>query len=342
MQFMKNKSVCVGSGLVTLDVIYKNDTAKPIFLAGGSCGNVLTILSYLGWDSYPIARLGDDPEGNRIIEDMKKWKVKTKFIEQESSTHSPRIIERIFSDKIPRHRFYIKCNHKNWLPRRKAFLLKSLENIQDKIPKSNVYYFDRASPSALELAINLKKQGSIIIFEPPKFLHDTVFLKCLQIADIVKHCNEQSYDTEKLKIDIPLEIRTRGKRGLRYRAKFLKNSDWIDIDSIPAYNLVDAAGAGDWLIAGLIHVLFQNKSKYTPAQKKLEFALRFGQALASLNCNFIGARGIMYNLSKPKLFNLIGKIIKNKEKLITLNLAVKNTKMNSKLTKKCKVCLCTN
>jgi len=180
---------CVGSGLIALDVIFSEKSKQPNFLAGGSCGNVLTILSHMGWDSFPVARLGKDVEGERIIEDMEKWKVKTKFIEQETNSNSPRIIERIFSGKNPKHRFYTKCEHKKWLPNRKPFLLKTLATIQDKIPKSNVFYFDRASPSALELAQNLKKQGSIIFFEPPKFLPDDKnFMKCLRIADIVKHC----------------------------------------------------------------------------------------------------------------------------------------------------------
>ena len=50
-----------GSGPVTLDVAC-GESGGPGFFAGGSCGNVLTILSYPGWDSYPAARLGDDPE----------------------------------------------------------------------------------------------------------------------------------------------------------------------------------------------------------------------------------------------------------------------------------------
>ena len=132
---MNTNPVCVGSGLVALDVIYKNNESKPKFLAGGSCGNVLTILSYFGWKSYPVIRLGTDPEGKRIIEDMKRWGIKTKFIEQESEIHTPRIIERVFSGKKPKHRFYIKCEHGNWLPRRRAYLLKVLEQIQDKLPK---------------------------------------------------------------------------------------------------------------------------------------------------------------------------------------------------------------
>ena len=53
--------VVAGTGLVALDVVINHATGSPqkVF-AGGTCGNVLTILSYLGWLSYPIARMDRD------------------------------------------------------------------------------------------------------------------------------------------------------------------------------------------------------------------------------------------------------------------------------------------
>jgi fructokinase len=337
-------AVCTGSGLIALDIIYEKLQKNPRFLAGGSCGNVLTILSYFGWRSYPISRLGNDQEGNRIIEDMKRWNVKTDFVERDSKIDSPRIIERIFEGKVPKHRFYLKCDHGNWLPHRKPFLLKSLETIQNKFPKSNVFYFDRASPSAFETAKLLKKQDTIIFFEPPKFIHgDDVFFKCLQISDVVKHCYDQSEDTEKSGISIPLEIQTMGEKGLRYKAKFLKHKTWKEMSAYPVHNLVDAAGSGDWLTAGLIQILFQHKSKHTPSEKRLEYALKFGQAMAALNCKYVGARGIMYNLSKQKLFNLVDQTIQNNTTPIEItHHSNRNNKMESRFASKCRVCLCTN
>lgn len=336
--------VCVGSGLVALDVIYKENSEQPRFLAGGSCGNVLTILSYTGWDSYPIARLGNDVEGKRIIEDMKKWKVKTKFIEKEVGTDSPRIIEKIFGGENPKHRFYMKCEHGNWLPRRKAFLLKSFENIQNKIPKSSVFYFDRATPSAYEIASHLKDQGAVIVFEPPKFLReDKTFLKCIEISDIVKHCYEQAKDTGESGISIPLEIQTMGENGLQYKAKFLKHRTWKKLSAIPTHNLVDAAGSGDWLTAGLIHTLRSYRSLDRLTEENLVHALDFGQTLASLNCNYEGARGMMYNLSKEKLFKIATKKLKNRTKPIELTLEhSEKNRSTSKFALECKVCLCAN
>ncbi len=339
---MSKSHICTGTGLVALDVIYNKPDIQPNFLAGGSCGNVLTILSYMGWDSYPIIRLGDDVEGKRIIEDMKKWKVKTKFIEKESGTNSPRIIERIFGGERPKHRFYTKCEHNKWLPNRKAFLLKSLESIQNKIPKSNVFYFDRATPSAYEMAVRLKKQNTLVVFEPPRFLKDDkTFLKCLKIADIVKHCYEQAEHTEKAKINPPLEIRTKGEEGLEYKAKFLKQQSWKKLDAISTDNLIDAAGSGDWLSAGMIHVLRSYESLEQVTEERLEDALNFGQTLASFNCSFAGARGMMYYLTKEELFKMAARKLKNREN--TVEIKIRQTprpKLTSKLASECKICLC--
>ena len=52
------RPVCAGTGLVALDIVFNGDsTVPPRMWAGGSCGNVLTILSYLGWQAVPLARL---------------------------------------------------------------------------------------------------------------------------------------------------------------------------------------------------------------------------------------------------------------------------------------------
>jgi fructokinase len=41
----------MGTGLVALDLVVSNDNSvPPRYYAGGTCGNVLTILSFLGWE----------------------------------------------------------------------------------------------------------------------------------------------------------------------------------------------------------------------------------------------------------------------------------------------------
>ena len=339
------KCVCMGMGFVALDAIYEKQD-QPDFLAGGSCGNVLTILSCLGWDSYPVVRLGKDVEGDRIIQDMKRWGVKTKFIEQEKNSDSPIIIQKLSPRKKLGYRFYSKCEHGRWLPNWKPFLLKSLEAIKDKVPRSDIFYFDRATPSALEMARHQKKQGSVIFFEPTKiFSEDKCFLKCVEISDIVKYSyNPDSPIKSSILKDVQLEIRTMGKDGLMYRFNNVqKQGTWKKLDAFPISDIVDDAGSGDWLSVGLIeylsrNYLFVNSGTLDHVSiKELEYALKFGQVLAFLNCHYVGARGMMYSMSRSAIWIRAEMIIHKKIKEVHLPYRGPRKTI---LSKKCRVCTC--
>ena len=72
--------VVIGTGLVALDVVIPNGLAvDPQLCAGGTCGNVLTALAFLGWQSYPIARLGADGAAKRIATDLRQWGVQSRL-----------------------------------------------------------------------------------------------------------------------------------------------------------------------------------------------------------------------------------------------------------------------
>src|SRR5713226_4477752 len=137
------KPVCIGTGLVALDVIINgNSKASPRFFAGGSCGNVLTILSYLGWKSYPIANLADDVPAREVLRDMERWKVNTDLISRNGSGSTPIIVERLGTNQkgIPWHRFEWICpNCGSWLPKHKPVPAQSVAQIAKKMPKANVF-----------------------------------------------------------------------------------------------------------------------------------------------------------------------------------------------------------
>ena len=76
------KPVAVGMGLVALDLVFAGDQLPPKCYAGGTCCNVLTILSYLGWRSLPISRLRGDTAGERLVRDLRRWHVSTQFVTQ--------------------------------------------------------------------------------------------------------------------------------------------------------------------------------------------------------------------------------------------------------------------
>lgn len=324
--------VCVGAGLVVLDAIYEAGSKTPAFLAGGSCANVLTILSYLGWDSYPVARIGDDPEGGRLLEDMESWGARTDFVDRERNSATPRIIEKIYNKNGVTHRFSLKCSHGRWLPQRRAYLLKSACPVLRKLPAPGVFYFDRADPASLAMAREFRSRGTIVFFEPPRFLETLTFTKCLEVADIVKHCGGQP---SRALPRIQLEIETMGAEGLSYRLDSRGRGAWKRMKAFPTRNLVDAAGSGDWLSAGMIHCLF-GAGGLSLARDRLESALRFGQALASINCEFPGARGAMYSVPRKELLAAASELAGGGPEAGRK----RPPPQRSKLEARCRVCLC--
>src|SRR4051794_11649471 len=102
----------VGIGLVALDVVVDERSDERLGAwAGGSCGNVLTILSWLGWDAAPVARLADDPNGGIVRADLERFGVDTRWIALGQPMPTPVYIERLCDgpDATVRHRFDRFC-----------------------------------------------------------------------------------------------------------------------------------------------------------------------------------------------------------------------------------------
>ena len=61
-----NPNICIGAGLISLDVLIRDGERLPVsYYVGGTCGNVMMILSYMGWDVHPIARLDGTKDTTR-------------------------------------------------------------------------------------------------------------------------------------------------------------------------------------------------------------------------------------------------------------------------------------
>src|SRR5579863_8660897 len=70
-----------GTGLVALDVVLnERRQEEPKLWTGGTCGNVLTILAYLGWRSYTIARFDNDVPARLIRKDLRRWNLDLRFL----------------------------------------------------------------------------------------------------------------------------------------------------------------------------------------------------------------------------------------------------------------------
>lgn len=312
-----NTSVALGSGLVALDVILNGSPSTPAKLcAGGTCGNVLSILSFLNWDSKPIARLKNDVAAVELVKDLSKFNVSTSLISTLNDGSTPVIIHRILKDKFgkPKHKFEFKIpNTSDWLPQFKSVLKLSVNKIIENQPLTNVFFSDRATPSTLDLAKYYKSKGALIVFEPSSLKPDKCFDELLKISNIVKFSNERIVNYSEV-FPIPnsdLEIMTLGDKGLKYRLKSDKSNSWKIIAPFHLSNdLIDSAGAGDWCSAGIINQLGYNgvKSFVESSEDDIQGALKLGQALGVLNCSFNGARGMMYSLKIEEIMDLVNKL----------------------------------
>lgn len=307
----RNSNICFGTGLIALDVILNgNPLSKPKLLAGGSCGNVLTILSYLGWDSFPIARLSKNKGTKSLINDLKANGVKVDLITKTEDGSTPVIIHRILKDKNdqPKHRFEFKVPKTGeWLPSYKPVLATRVEKITKFGITPSVFYLDRISRANIDLASHYKTKGALIFFEPSSISDDKQFKECLAISDIIKFSSDRipNYKETFTQKQALLEIETLGSDGLQYRSVNQTDNTWKMIHAPKIDNVIDTAGAGDWCSAGIISILsscFSTKKSFSI--KEVESAVRFGQFIAALNCCFYGARGLMYNLSYTSIKKL--------------------------------------
>lgn len=297
----------VGTGLVALDVLIRlgqNSSETSSQYAGGTCGNVLAILAWLGWRSIPIARLHSDDAGRAISSDLRRFGVIMKFAQLKPRSATPVIIERlhISSEGIPNHHFSLNCPTCGaWLPRYRPVTVRAAKNVILKERNPSVFFFDRASPGAIFLAQTYSAAGSLIVFEPSGHADEKLQRKALRLAHICKYSREQFKSLYSGSGTRPLlEIQTMGGDGLRYRTNFTGyNGEWQNAAAFALEKMKDSAGAGDWLSAGLIFQLGQRglTDFRATSPEGLTRAFNFGQALAAWNCQFEGARGGMYSLS---------------------------------------------
>lgn len=293
-----SKGVAVSAGLVSLDILIDEGGNRPAQMSsGGSCGNVSTILSTLGWESYPVARLDNDNVADWIRSDLEQWGVSTQFVDSEPDGSSPIIVQRNSNEK---HSFDFRCPGCNsYFPRFKRTLTKNVPEYLSNVPKANIFYFDRAVPSAISLANHYRSNGALVLFEPNNSTDRDLFSRAVSASHILKYSNEMNVDARDA-VNPWLHIETLGERGLRFR---LQDESWNKMGAVEPKEIQDTSGAGDWCSAGLLDVL---GSRWTGSgddigHDLIEEAIAVGQRLASMNCMFRGARGLLQSLQRNEL-----------------------------------------
>lgn len=317
-----SKPSIIGTGLISLDFVTNADAA-PAWrrFAGGTCGNVLAILSYLDWDAYPVARLNGDNASQDIRKDLKRWGVKLDYASLHPTAHTPIIVQtnRETADGQQIHRFSWRCpSCQQYLPGFAPVRRDSVEELVRQPLGGDVFFFDRVSSGILLLAQAASESGAVVFFEPSAKTTDKQMTAALHLADIVKYSDQRypSYlDAMSRSDKTRLEIQTRGQDGLMYRAHGLpRPKRWRKLPATKMNLLKDTAGAGDWFTANLINVLLKGGRDRLDSLTKnsLEVALITASAAAAWSCQFEGARGGMYMTSLRSYKNHVRKMREGK------------------------------
>jgi fructokinase len=247
-----------------------------------------------------------------VLADLKRWNVHTEFLLQEEHGTTPVIIVRLNPEQDGSMSRRFEWKHPSsgeWLPRYRPVPKIRAEGLSSHLPVANVFYFDRVEPSSLLLATLMRSRGAIVVFEPSSTGNAHLFSACLAISDIVKYSFERlPAPPESPNCRSPrLEIQTLSSEGLRFRLKSNSTTpgSWHHLGAYSVEQFCDATGCGDWCSAGLIDKLCMGgRDEFLSLEEDaISDALAFGQALAAVNCQFWGARGPMYRLTKEQVLD---------------------------------------
>lgn len=132
----RGKPVCVGAGFIALDIV--ESSVHPFAAAGGSCGNVMAILAWLGWDAKPVARIGADWAGELLTTDMDRAGADASSLFVEERVKTPIVIERFVEHASGQrsHRFSLTCPECGaWLPRYRALTISQVNEFLIQAPR---------------------------------------------------------------------------------------------------------------------------------------------------------------------------------------------------------------
>ena len=294
------KLTCLGAGTFPLDNLQekKGKDVKTIYQhVGGTCGNVMSILAWMGWHTLPAARLDDSEAGLLIKADLESYGCDTRLVSNtpDGGTTILDIIHKTGRDGEPKTAYMAHSprggrfvNHRFWTLKQAQALFDSLEEMPD------VFFFDRCAPGNILLAQLFHERGVLVYYEPNEPV-DRNFLRAVAASDIVKFSNEKHPDVSFTEgFTDKIFIQTLNEKGLRFK---LRAEGWITIPPEHNPHAVDGEGAGDWTTSAFInemghhHMLTFDRIH----QPNVTHCLQEAQRMASMSVSYIGAKGLIHH-----------------------------------------------
>ena len=294
------KLTCLGVGTFPLDNLQEKNgkDVKTIYQhVGGTCGNVMSILAWMGWHTLPAARLDDSEAGLLIKADLESYGCDTRLVSNtpDGGTTILDIIHKTGRDgksktaymaHSPRGGRFV--NHRFWTLKQAQALFDSLEEMPD------VLFFDRCAPGNILLAQLFHERGVLVYYEPNEPV-DRNFLRAVAASNIVKFSDEKHPDVSFTEdFTDKLFIQMMNEKGLRFK---LRAEGWMTIPPEHNPHAVDGEGAGDWTTSTFInelghhHMLTFDRIHLPNAWHCLQEA----QRVASESVSYIGAKGLIHH-----------------------------------------------
>ena len=296
-----NGLTCLGAGTFPLDNLlmkHADGNAETIYQhVGGTAGNVMSILAWMGWHTLPAARLDDSEVGLQLRADLESYGCDTRYLTNtpDGGTTILDIIHKTGRDGKPKTAYMAHSprggrfvNHRFWTLKQAQALFDSLDQMPD------VFFFDRCAPGNILLAELLHERGVLVYYEPNEPV-DRNFLRAVAASDIVKFSNERHADvsftdgfTDKL------FIQTMNQEGLRYR---LRGGEWEQLAPVWNPDAIDGEGAGDWTSSTFINALGKHGLPQVSdlEESVLKECLMEAQRVASESVSYIGAKGLIHH-----------------------------------------------
>ena len=296
-----NGLTCLGAGTFPLDNLlmkHSDGSVETIYQhVGGTAGNVMSILAWMGWHTLPAARLDDSEVGLQLKADLESYGCDTRCLTNtpDGGTTILDIIHKTGRDGQPKTAYMAHSphggrfvNHRFWTLKQAQALFDSMEQMPD------VFFFDRCAPGNILLAQLFHEQGVLVYYEPNEPV-DRNFLRAVAASDIVKFSDEKHPDVSFTEGHADkLFIQTMNQAGLRFR---LRGGEWKHLNPVWNPKAIDGEGAGDWTSSTLIHALGkQGLPSIADLQESiLEECLMEAQTVASESVSYMGAKGLIHH-----------------------------------------------
>lgn len=298
----------VGTGLVCLDIVYQNKDFA--LMLGGTCANVLTVLSQLGEDVTVLVPDYDRDDQKEYFYEMFNRLDVEYLVYCKTKKSIPRIIE-VF-DENKNHLFCTKCPYCGTSLLEKRFITEEEAiSLLPKIAVNDIFFTDRISSGIKYIAAKFGDAGKMVFYEPNSGRNLNAVIEMSRLASVVKFSSDKigmeaaNIILEKCQNSpLKLMIITQGEKGMyfSYRTDAARFSEWKKGPEVEFIGMRDTSGAGDWLTAGFLH--FWCKKNFSLKKAEIFDALEKALELSAICSMKAGAQGVFYD---SELFDYLKK-----------------------------------